>query len=78
MGSAFLLRKINRLYNRDRKKSRINYIFKEESIMTKKIIVLVMFITIIMTGCGKAPTATLEPEETENIITEKVIEEEYR
>lgn len=46
--------------------------------MMKKIIVLVMFITIIMTGCGKAPTATLEPEETENIITEKVIEEEYR
>ena len=45
--------------------------------MMKKIMVLVMFITTIMTGCGNAPTATLEPEGTENIITEKVIEEKY-
>jgi PBP1b-binding outer membrane lipoprotein LpoB len=43
--------------------------------MMKKIIVLVIFITIIMTGCGKAPTATLEPEGTETIITENIIEE---
>jgi hypothetical protein len=28
--------------------------------MMKKIIVLVTFITILMTGCGKAPTATEE------------------